>query len=536
MPLEYCHCTQCTPAVSALIPRLRRTFSGGFRVVPMNVRSPCSRVDDSPESWSQVRPPPRRARAASHRRPLPPGAGAAPPSAGRSGAHDLPESRISAQRVEVASSLRAAPRATAARRAPRAGARRPRRSRRAAPPRRRGCSTSGSSRSRAPSSPRAPSPSPPRSRPLPKSGKTSAFDLPRPRRVRLAGLAADAQRSSCRPRPRPPSRFEAGSRTKTTVPGGASTSSPSTVKRRAARDARDRAPRARTAPRRARRRGRAGLVRRPRVDAERADAELAAERRPAVRAPYVCDLQASRSCVVVAMARVEEPRAPDWFAIFDQAAAASAGRCSSSARNVGDSSRLRFAPLVELELREDRARLGRPRALPRAPLAGEPVAQLVEAVGARRRPADDELRRDGAVPAVLLQPERDVVAPARRRRSSCLPMPNAIAEPASRPRWRTRNRRCLPSPTRREVGKLAAVDEQRHARVAETERREAAELRAQLEPELRAGHDRVDLRDRPQVVVGEHRVGSARRTPRRTSRCARARSSVPRPRGARRSA
>src|SRR5436190_1150635 len=35
----------------------------------------------------------------------------------------------------------------------------------------------------------------------------------------------------------------------------------------------------------------------------------------------------------------------------------------------------------------------------------------------------------------------------RRNRSSCAPTPNAIAGPASRPRWRTRKRRCFPSPT-----------------------------------------------------------------------------------------
>ena len=45
-----------------------------------------------------------------------------------------------------------------------------------------------------------------------------------------------------------------------------------------------------------------------------------------------------------------------------------------------------------------------------APLRGEPVAQLVEAVGRVEDAAHDELRRDDAVPAVLLQPERDVVA------------------------------------------------------------------------------------------------------------------------------
>ena len=46
-----------------------------------------------------------------------------------------------------------------------------------------------------------------------------------------------------------------------------------------------------------------------------------------------------------------------------------------------------------------------------------------------------------------------------------------------------------------------------HAGVADPERREAPELHAQVEIELRARHDRIDARHRPQVVLGEHRVG-----------------------------
>ena len=76
------------------------------------------------------------------------------------------------------------------------------------------------------------------------------------------------------------------------------------------------------------------------------------------------------------------------------------------------------------------------------------------------------------------------------------------------PRWSlTRKRRCLPSPTVAQVGQLAAGDEQVDARVAEPERREAAQLGAEAERERRAGDDRVDHRDRPQVVVGEVLVG-----------------------------
>src|SRR6185312_58128 len=63
----------------------------------------------------------------------------------------------------------------------------------------------------------------------------------------------------------------------------------------------------------------------------------------------------------------------------------------------------------DAELGEDLPRLGRPRLLPFTPEAGEPVAQLVVAVGAVEHPADDELRRHGAVPPVLLEAEDEVV-------------------------------------------------------------------------------------------------------------------------------
>src|SRR5581483_3312684 len=57
---------------------------------------------------------------------------------------------------------------------------------------------------------------------------------------------------------------------------------------------------------------------------------------------------------------------------------------------------------------------------------------------------------------------------------------------------------------RAELAELAARNEQRHLRIAEAERREPIELVAELERQLRpALHDRVDVRHRQQVVVGE---------------------------------
>jgi hypothetical protein len=55
-------------------------------------------------------------------------------------------------------------------------------------------------------------------------------------------------------------------------------------------------------------------------------------------------------------------------------------------------------------------------------------------------------------------------------------------------------------------GELAAGREERDAGISETERRESAELFAQVERELAPVDDRVDDERRPQVVVRERRV------------------------------
>src|SRR3954447_26523697 len=64
--------------------------------------------------------------------------------------------------------------------------------------------------------------------------------------------------------------------------------------------------------------------------------------------------------------------------------------------------------LLDVELVEDRLRLRIARAV-RLPLYAQPLVDLVEAVVRIEDAAHDELRRDRAVPPVLLQPERDVV-------------------------------------------------------------------------------------------------------------------------------
>src|SRR5262249_50423309 len=66
--------------------------------------------------------------------------------------------------------------------------------------------------------------------------------------------------------------------------------------------------------------------------------------------------------------------------------------------------------VADLQLGEDRPRVRRPRCLTRAPLPDKPRAKLLEPVDGVEDAANDELRRHRPVPAVLGQPEGDVVA------------------------------------------------------------------------------------------------------------------------------
>ena len=105
--------------------------------------------------------------------------------------------------------------------------------------------------------------------------------------------------------------------------------------------------------------------------------------------------------------------------------------------------------LVDLELGEDRDRVGVARRGRLAVLGDEPVAQRVEArVGGEDRAA----RRAAAttVPFQRFSSSRNATSQrpvACDSESSRAPAPNAIALPASLPSRRTRKRRCLPSPT-----------------------------------------------------------------------------------------
>ena len=161
--------------------------------------------------------------------------------------------------------------------------------------------------------------------------------------------------------------------------------------------------------------------------------------------------------------------------------------------------------------RPSSAKIASPSGLSVVPRATrrEALAQLQVAVGRVEDPPDDELRRRPPVPAVLLQPEGDVVAPdppvavelARpgRRRSR--------SRPGGRPAG-TRKRRCLPSPTAARSPSSQPATRSVHARVAEPERREPLELGAEVERErLAPGTIASTVVDRREIVVGEVLVG-----------------------------
>ena len=130
---------------------------------------------------------------------------------------------------------------------------------------------------------------------------------------------------------------------------------------------------------------------------------------------------------------------------------------------------------VERELLEDRSRLGAPRRLARPPTRQRAAPQRVVALV---RPRGRAARRAAARPCRSSGSPRRRKARSirrlRRRRSSCGPSPNAIALPAGGSRSRTRKRRCLPSPTVWRSVSSAPGKQQRHARVAEAERRQTS--------------------------------------------------------------
>ena len=189
---------------------------------------------------------------------------------------------------------------------------------------------------------------------------------------------------------------------------------------------------------------------------------------------------------------------------------ASAG-CASSARKVSDSSRCRRpgASRRARARRRSRAPPASTRPRPRARAARASRAARSKRSSASRIRRTSELRRDRAVPVVLLQPERDVVA-ARLAGSgrAARPRPNAIALPGVAALVADAEAEVLALADGRELGELAVGREQGHVRVAEPERREPAQLGAEVERERDAARER---RRRPAIVGTELVLGERER-------------------------
>src|SRR5204862_1069627 len=118
------------------------------------------------------------------------------------------------------------------------------------------------------------------------------------------------------------------------------------------------------------------------------------------------------------------------------------------------------------------------------PLLHEPVTQLLESRHGVEDAADDQLGRDRPVPAVLGQTERDVVPGLAAEAVELAPEAECDRLAGVAPAVADPEPQVLAIADGRGVGDLAAVDEQRDARVAEPERCEPPVLGAAAEIEL----------------------------------------------------
>src|SRR3989449_1368966 len=164
-------------------------------------------------------------------------------------------------------------------------------------------------------------------------------------------------------------------------------------------------------------------------------------------------------------------------------------------------------PVFDLQFREDRRRVRRPCGRALAPEPAQPVAQLSVARLAVEDALDHELGCDGAVPVIFLEAESDVelqlppkaielAAEAERDRAAGVA--RAILDPEPK---------MLAVADGRDIAQLAAGHEQGDAWIAEPERREARELCAEGERQLRAVDQRIDYGDRPKLFLRQIGVG-----------------------------
>ena len=194
------------------------------------------------------------------------------------------------------------------------------------------------------------------------------------------------------------------------------------------------------------------------------------------------------------------------------AAAASGGGSSSRRLNDSDSSRLRRrrlpSPASSSSSKIARASGVQP-ASPAAPLGRRASRAAPRSARPRRRSAGRRAAarpcRSSGSPAAGT---RRRSGPARRRRSSWAPKPNAIAAPASRPRWLTRKRRCLPSPTVDERGRARSRRRAASRPGCRGRTARGAPSSSQSGSPSSAPATTASTGDpRAQVVVGQHLVG-----------------------------
>src|SRR6266576_2043686 len=165
--------------------------------------------------------------------------------------------------------------------------------------------------------------------------------------------------------------------------------------------------------------------------------------------------------------------------------------------------------LLHLELVEDRLCLWITRLC--KPLRAEPRVDLVEAVVRIEDATNDELRRHRSVPVVLLKAEGNVVTALTPVAVELRPLPEGDRTSGVVSVALNAEAQMLPVADGSELAELAARRQQRDIGVGQPERRQRAQLFAELQRQLRAPRqDRVDDGCRDEVFRGQQTFGSSR--------------------------
>src|SRR5436190_5679001 len=169
--------------------------------------------------------------------------------------------------------------------------------------------------------------------------------------------------------------------------------------------------------------------------------------------------------------------------------------------------------VFQLELLEDLLRV--PVTRLGGPLRLQPRVELIEAIVGIEDAADHELRRDRSVPVVLLQAEGDVVPSFTPVAVELRPLAEGNRTPRVASVPLHPEAQVLAVADRRQLTELTARCQQRDVGICKAERRQRAQLLAELERELRAARkDGVDDRRRDKILraeqafrLGRERVG-----------------------------